>query len=225
MSMLNFYNAVKDYRFLKNNQYSEKSALALVGDRYRLTRVQRNCLLRGVVEKEKIQQRREKLVQPDMLACCRLGIDWLNVIITIEAYIKGVPLFLADDHVLRDCAAVHGSYRRSDISEKVIRGVLQAVIQVQPGFVEAVIDEPVSFSGKMKHDLQETIAAMRVEFPTVVTLAKSADFILKKFDGIVASSDSVVMDAAAGLVDLPRFVLSNMFSFRPPVLDEIIFKK
>jgi len=41
-------DAVKDYFFLQNKAYPEKASVALVGDRYRLSKEERMVLFRGI---------------------------------------------------------------------------------------------------------------------------------------------------------------------------------
>ena len=92
--MLNFKKPVKDYRYLMEQGYSEKASLKLVGDRYRLSRLERNCLFRGVRTRSVARCRMEKLVDSDILGGANLGVDWYNVLITVESYLKGFPVFL-----------------------------------------------------------------------------------------------------------------------------------
>jgi hypothetical protein len=105
-------DASEEYRYLLSRGYSDTAALKLVGDRHRLSRLERNCLFRATVNVETAEARRRKMVAPEEVRGRDLGIDWYNVLITVETYLKGGVLFLADDGVTRDAAAVHGSWRR-----------------------------------------------------------------------------------------------------------------
>jgi hypothetical protein len=100
--MSNIKIAVENYRYLKNREFPDKASLKLVGDRYRLSRLERNCLFRGVVSVSESERRKTKLVRADELKGQALGIDWYNVVITVESYLKGMPVFLSDDGILRD---------------------------------------------------------------------------------------------------------------------------
>jgi len=132
MSTFNFRKAVTDYRFLKNRGYPAKAALKLVGDRYRLSLVERNCLLRGVVEDELASNRRMKNHPPEKIAGRAPRDRLFNVLITVESYLKGSPLFLADDGVIRDAAKVHGSYRRSPQTQRAVRIIFDALSELSP---------------------------------------------------------------------------------------------
>ncbi len=61
---MSFRQAIEDYRYLKNRRYPDKAALKLVGDRWRLGTLQRNCLFRAVFAEEDCRLRRAKLVEP-----------------------------------------------------------------------------------------------------------------------------------------------------------------
>jgi hypothetical protein len=218
----NFKDAVKDYRYLKNKNYSCKSSLKLVGDHYRLSKMQRNCLLRGVVEQNKSSERKKKLIRAEHIEKQHLGIDWYNVLITIESYLKGHLLFLADDGVIRDTSATHGSYRQSQITERVITIIGDTLIVLKPAQVKIAVDSPISYSKKMavmiRQKMTETLSV-----PCSVVLAHSADFELKRYQGVVSSSDSVIMDSALKIFDLANFALHSHFDFRLKRLDDLSF--
>jgi hypothetical protein len=215
MSTLNFKNAASDFRFLKNRQYPEKAALKLIGDRYRLSAVERNCLLRGIVVTEQVRARRIKRTEGQAVQGRDLGIDWFNVLITLESYLKGAVLFLADDSLLRDSAAVHGSYRPGVHTDRAIGLVVEALVRLHPRRADIFIDSPIAHSKQLCADLAERLHVRTVPFAFAASLEASADFKLKSYPGIVATSDSVIIDACRAFIDLPRLILSNAFSYRP----------
>ena len=77
----------------------------------------------------------------------------------------------------------------------------------------------MAFSVRMADDLRQRFAALPLA--SEVSLAPSADFPLKAFDGVVASSDSAVLDACRQAIDLPRAVLQERFSFSPPTVHDL----
>ena len=88
-SAMSFQDAIRDYRYLKNRGYPDKAALKLVGDHHRLGAQERNCLFRAVFAGRDCRRRRRKLVDPPAVDGQRLGVDWYNVLITVESYLKG----------------------------------------------------------------------------------------------------------------------------------------
>jgi hypothetical protein len=206
--------ACDEYRYLLAKGYPDKAALKLVGDRHRLSRLERNCLFRGIVDDETAETRRRKMVSPDGARGSGLGIDWYNVLITAETYLKGGVLFLADDGVTRDAAAVHGSWRRSPVTGPATDAIVSALGRIGPGRIDVFLDSPVAFSGELAAELRGRIGEAVPGAACTVALAASADWPLKRYQGIVASSDSVVLDSAAKALDLPRHALEWRYGFK-----------
>jgi hypothetical protein len=216
MSTKYFSDACGDFKYLRERGYPEKATLKLVGDRHGLSRVQRNCLFRGIVIGHLAETRRQKIAHPQEARGASLGIDWYNVLITVESYLKGVALFIADDWVVRDSSATHGSYRWTEVTERAVSEITETLRDLQPGRLAAFLDAPIAFSGAMAEELRLRLRAC--ECPVSVSLSHSADYPLKSFYGLVASSDSVVLDSATRVLDLPRCVLERGFGFTPPAL-------
>ncbi len=212
--MYNFAEAIADYRFLRERSYPEQAALKIVGDRYRLTAKQRNLLFRGVLPETVARSRRAKIVPLESVAGSAIGVDWYNVLIVVESYMKGVAVFLADDGVVRDAAGVHGSYRPGSHTGRATALVLDELRRAQPARVDFYVDAPVAFSGDMAAGLR--LRLPELPFAAGVEVAESPDYFLKSYRGIVASADSVILDAAAGIFDLARHSLQRAFGFDPP---------
>jgi hypothetical protein len=214
--MKKFLLSLDDYRYLREKGYSEKASLKLVGDRHRLSRVERNTLFRGVIPGDAAAARRRKLVPPDALRGQWLGIDWYNVLITVESFLRGYPLFISDDGITRDSSATHGSFRRTAVTDRALDSILEALAALAPGRVDAFLDSPIAFSGLMAEEARSRLSILSI--PSLVALEHTADYPLKSYSGIVASSDSVILDCAGRVFDLPRFVVQAAFKVTPPDL-------
>jgi len=216
---MSFPEALQDYRYLKNRDFPEKAALKLVGDRWRLSALERNCLFRAVFAEGQCRLRRAKLAAPQAVAGQALGVDWYNVLITVESYLKGYPVFLADDGLLRDSSGVHGSYRPGKVTEAAMRKILEAVARLAPARLELFLDSPISFSGAMAEELRRRASGC----PCEVTVSPSADYPLKSFPGVVATSDSSIIDREAirRVVDLARIVLESGYGARLVSVEEV----
>jgi hypothetical protein len=215
-----FAEAYRDFKYLRENGFPEKASLKLVGDRYRLTRIARNCLFRGVVPARTAEARYGKIADAHDVAGKPLGIDWYNVLITVESYLRGTILFIADDGVLRDSSATHGSFRESSVSAKAIDEITGQLAELHPLRVDIFLDSPIAFSAVMAEELRARFSALDA-FPADVRLEHSADYPLKTYTGIVATSDSIILDAALRVFDLPRRLLERRFGFNPLPLREI----
>ena len=215
--MNNFLSALSDFRFLKDKKYPDRAALKLVGDRYRLSAAARNCLFRGVVSRKASSRRISALLKPEQLCSRPLGIDWFNVLITLESYLKGHPVFIADDGVLRDSSGVHGSYRPSGVTPRATTEILKTIICLLPESISIYVDSPISFSGETALSLRKELERLTT-IPFTVAVIPSADFPLKSFRGVVATSDSIIMDRSESIFDLPRYTLRRSFNFQAPDL-------
>jgi len=217
--MKSFESALHDYRYLREEGYAEKASLKLVGDRHRLSRVERNTLFRGVIAEKIASARKKKLIQPEALAGLDLGLDWYNVLITVESYLRGLPLFVSDDGIIRDSSATHGSYRRTALTEKAFAAILEALQSLAPARLDAYLDSPIAFSGLMAEEMRDRLSSLTIPFS--VALEHTADYPLKSYRGVVASSDSIILDSAQRVFDLPRYVVHATFGFNPPSLAEL----
>jgi hypothetical protein len=219
MSTYDFAEACTTYKMLRERGYPEKATLKLVGDRHRLSRIQRNCMFRGVIVEETADRRKAKLVGAAGAFGQLLALDWYNILITIESYLKGETLFLSDDGVVRDASATHGSYRTGTLTPRAVQEIMATITRLSPSRVEAYLDLPIAFSARMAEELRARLRELPCS--SGVTLAPSADFPLKASPGIVASSDSAVLDGCGRAIDLARAVLEERFGFTPPAVHDL----
>lgn len=214
MSTPDFKTACDEYRFLREREYPEKAALKIVSDKHRLSRQERNCLFRGIIAPAVAEARKKRIVGVDSVSGRALGIDWYNVLITVESYLHGHAVFSCDDGMMRDAAATHGSYRVSPVTASAIEKISAAVRSLGLARVDAFVDSPIAYSMNMGVEARRALGSSGL--PTDVVLVHSADYPLKTYSGIVASSDSVILDAAAEAFDLARYVLARAYGFTPP---------
>jgi hypothetical protein len=214
--MYSLTQAITDYRYLRERGYPPNASLKLVGDRCGLTARERNLLFRGVLPAAVARARAAKLVTPEGAAGHPIGVDWYNVLITVESYLKGSRVFLADDGVIRDAAAVHSSYRAGAVTGQAALLLAGSLTALSPARVDVFIDSPVAYSAEMACRLRGLLAG--APFEAGIEVVGSPDYRLKDYPGIVASSDSAIMDRAARILDVPRYSLREAFGFEPPAL-------
>jgi hypothetical protein len=209
---MSFEQALADFRYLKNRGYPDKAALKLVSDRYRLSGMERNCLFRAVFSAADCEKRQNKLVAVLDVNGCSLGVDWYNVLITVESYLKGFPVFISDDGLVRDSSGIHGSYRPGKITGQAIEKILITIDELRPLRVALFLDSPIAFSGHMADTLRGRLSDL-LRVPYSVAVYPSADYPLKSFDGIVATSDSSVIDRGnvRQVIDLSRYVIERSY--------------
>jgi hypothetical protein len=214
-----FSSAYRDFKHLKERGYPPTASLKLVGDRYGLPREQRNCLFRGVVESTVARQRLKKIVSPVDVHGAALGLDWFNILITLESYLKGVRVFLSDDGMVRDCAAVHGSWRMTASTDRAVEEILAVLAALAPARIDVTLDSPIAHSGLMAEELRRRLQQSGMAH--TVRLERSADYPLKSYEGIGATPDSAILDRASRVLDLPRRILEERFAFSPPLLSSL----
>jgi len=207
-----FKQAVNDYSFLMDNDYPEKPALKLVGDRYRLTGLQRTVLFRGITSTGKARSRQAKITREPKGK--KLYVDGYNVLFTIMNYLMGKTLFISNDGFLRDSGGTYGGIEDETIFYKAVELLFDFIKKsgVDPVFV--YLDSPVSGSVSHKNELERRMR--RWEIDGEVVLVKSADAQLKKqTGGIIATSDSEIIDAAdCHVFDPARNCLETKFKIK-----------
>jgi hypothetical protein len=91
--------------------------------------------------------------------------------------------------------------------------------------LELCLDSPISHSGAMAEELRKRIAE-RLRIPFTVSLSPSADYPLKSFAGVVATSDSSIIDreGVREVLDLARLVLESSYQAEIPEVERMFSK-
>jgi hypothetical protein len=198
--------AVEDLCWLLNRGYAVPSSLALVGDRFGLTKRQRIAVGRCTCSDEVRQRRLARQVDVAELASQVLLIDGYNVLTTVEAALAGGVLLLGRDGCLRDMASVHGSFRKVAETQPALTLIGEQLAAWKISECRWLLDSPVSNSGRLKTLIVEL--AEQQHWPWQVELAQSPDRLLKSAEHIVATSDSVILDAGPRWCNLARAIVS-----------------
>jgi hypothetical protein len=205
-------NAAEDFRYLLNRRYPRKAALELVGNRYGLTFDERHLLHRGVFSSKDSQARRKKRISIKEVRNKELAIDGHNVIITIEAGLSGRPLVLADDGFVRDISGLSGSFAKSEVTEKAIQFILRALKEWKPRRTLFLLDAPISMSGRLAEEIRDRLKQENVSGDA--TAVKVPEKILIGFPGIVATSDTDIIDRSKKVLDLAGYVITKRIGIK-----------
>jgi hypothetical protein len=218
MGFLRLDDAIEEYRWLLDRGYPEAGSVSLVGDRHRLSREERHILFRGVSSSEDGRRRRGRVIAPREISPeDTLGVDAHNVLLTVANYIRGVPVFLTDDGVLRDVGGVHGRLHDEALMERAISLVAPCVAALPAGRVYVCFDEPLSHSRRHSNAFERAMAEGYGEegsrIVRSVHLGPSADELLVALGpSVVATSDSALMDRLSSRpCDVARYVLETAF--------------
>jgi len=214
-----FHEAAIDFRYLLNRAYPRKASLELVGNHYQLTFDERHLLHRGVFSEGDARKRLRKKVSLQKVSGEELAIDGYNVIITIEAALSGRPLILGDDGFLRDISGLSNNFRRTRRTEESLRLIYALLKERKPRRTIFLFDAPISKSGKLAGEVRRHLQEMNI--PGDSEAVRVPEEILIGFPGIVATSDTAIIDQSARIVDLAGLLIRQ----RIPSVHILRFKK
>lgn len=200
--------AARDFRYLLNRRYSRKAALEVVGNRYQLHSDERHLLHRGVFSDTDSVRRRKRKVPVLRISQKALAIDGYNVLITVEAGLSGRPLVSGDDGFVRDISGLSGNFRRTEQTERALRLILDLLKEMRPGEIHFLFDVPISRSGELAEEIRTQMA--REGLPGDALAVRVPEDILIGFHGIVASSDTAVIDRSEKVTDLAGYILTRI---------------
>ena len=205
-------NASEDFRYLLNRRYPRKAALELVGNRYGLTFDERHLLHRGVFSSKDSQARRKKKISIQGVRNKDLAIDGHNVLITIEAGLSGRPLVLGDDGYVRDISGLSGSFKKTKRTEEAIQSIITVLKKWKPRKTLFLLDAPISMSGRLAEEIRDRLKrdnllgdAMAVKVPEKILIG---------FPGIVATSDTDIIDRSKKVLDLAGYVITKRIGIK-----------
>jgi hypothetical protein len=212
-------SAAADFLYLLDRTYPRSASLQLVGNRYNLDRLHREVLHRGVFAREEAKQRRKRLLGPEELVDRKLLVDGHNVLITTESRLAGRPLIAANDGLIRDVAGISHRYRISSLTHEAIDALFQALHKYAPKETLFFLDAPIRQSGELAAVLRAALKSWNLAGNAEALKVPERQLIGS--EGIVASSDSAVLDgvqqgfdlAAAAIKSLPERVHLIDFTF------------
>ena len=204
-----FKQAIRDYSLLLEKQYPRKQVLKLVGDRYLLGKPQRTMLNRGVFLSRDVNSRRSKIAAD--IRGRILNIDTFNVLFSIANYLLGRLVFISNDGFVRDAGETYDKLRTHEKFFDAIELVMEYLSAAGPSAVNFYIDRPVINSDQLAGRLSQHIAGSLFE-GRVILCEKPDDEMVKLTEGVICTSDSVIMDETpCRLADIPYAVLSGKF--------------
>ncbi|MDI6761399.1 MAG: DUF434 domain-containing protein [Thermodesulfobacteriota bacterium] len=200
-------NAAEDFRYLLNRGFPRKAALELVGNRYQLNADERHLLHRGVFSDEDSKWRKGRRIPFYQIRGRDLAIDGYNLVITLEAGLSGLPLILGDDGFIRDISGLSGNYRKSQKTEEALLLIFNALKRGRPRHTLFLFDSPISRSGELA---QEISNRLKIEgIPGDARTMKVPEKILIGFSGIVATTDTAIIDRSPKIYDLAGHILRS----------------
>jgi hypothetical protein len=200
--------AAPDFLYLLDREYPRSASLQLVGNRYNLDRLHREVLHRGVFAREEAEQRRKRLVTLEEVVDRKLLVDGHNVIITTESRFAGRPLIAANDGLIRDVAGISHRYRISSLTQEAIDTLFQVLVPYPPKETHFFLDAPIRQSGELAAILRSALKRWNLTGDAQALKVPEKKLIGGK--GIVASSDSAVLDGVKQAIDLAAAVINSL---------------
>ncbi len=201
--------AKKDFQYLLNRGFPRTGALTFVGNHYLLDQLQRNYLIRTVFSKEKMESRKSKLILLSDVKDKNILIDGYNVLITVESICNEEDLMVScDDGVNRDVKAVFGKYKESEVTKDALNSIISLLKIFKPRDVLFFYDSPVSLSGELSRTTQELLESHGVsgDAKTAENVDHKLIQLSQELEGVVATSDGVIMDKVDLVLDIPGYI-------------------
>ena len=104
-------------------------------------------------------------------------------------------------------ASMHGHWRKVEETSVAISLVGRTLADLEPGTVDWYLDAPVSNSGRLAALM--TSIAEESGWTWTIHLVHNPDPVLAGSDDVVATADSVVLDAEGPWVDLASLVVAR----------------
>ena len=205
--------AVAELSWLLSRGYASDSGLKLVGDRHNLTARQRMAVRRCACGSSCVRDREAKRLASTNVREARFAVDGYNLLITIESALAGGVILIGRDGCYRDLASIHGTYRRVCETGPALGMILDVIDDIGPAGVDWYLDRPVSNSGRLKTLIAGFIEARKVVGRSIaelnIRLVDNPDQVLGNYDGIVATSDSVVLDRCRRWMNLASEIIDE----------------
>ncbi len=202
--------AKKDFQYLLERGFPRTGALEYVGNHYLLGDLERNYLIRTVFPRAKIESRRNKLILLSDIKGKDVLLDGYNVLITVEALIQGEKevVVKCEDGVIRDVKAVFGKYKKNENTAPALNSIISLLKIFKPKGVLFFFDSPVSLSGELARATREILNTQKVsgDAQTSENVDSQLISLSHEVDGVVATSDGIVMDKVDKVLDVPSYV-------------------
>jgi hypothetical protein len=199
--------ATSELSWLFQRGYGQTAALKLVGDHFGLRERQRQALLRCACGDDALQARARRRVPVAQLGGQTVAVDGFNCLITCEAALSGGLVLRGRDGCLRDLASIHGSYQHVQETEVAVRMLGGVLTDLGLAHVRWFLDRPVSNSGRLRGLIEQIANAAGWRW--TIELVDNPDKAIANGGAVAASSDSWVLDHAAGWVCLPELVIAR----------------
>ena len=210
--------AALDYRYLLDRGYPRSESLSIVSRRYKLSQIERMALYRGVHRSAEVWSILTKLVNPRSTSLNTIVLDMYNTLITIVAALRGQPLILSDDCLVRD---VRGSkLHPSDypVLHDAMKLLAAEIAHMNPKHVVIVAESQISHSAEQAISLCREVESRGIACSKIVTPTVDSTILrLSHNANVVITTDTVIALKASQLY--PLTTLATRRAHIVPVID------
>mgnify|MGYP000250476015 FL=1 len=202
--------AAKDYKYLIDRGYPIKESLDLVVKRYFLSNIERMILYRCIHPSNVVETIASKVIKPEEVYGQTLLVDGFNVLITVVTAFDGGQVFLSDDGLLRDVSKSikKFSFNVEKHLEK-LRLIIREACSLTPSNIIFFYDKQVSYSGEIASLTRSLGEELRYKINTIVSSRNDKTIITYSQQGIVSSSDIVILLKSKKIFDLAQYIIAK----------------
>ena len=208
-------DAIKDYKYLLNRGYPQKASLDFVVSRYALSREWRSLLLRCVHRDEDVRSIKNK-IRKSISFEDRLIVDGYNTILTLVSAIECRTLYLCDDGIIRDLRSAYVKDFATPLVFRAIKLLNDELARLNVRNVAVILDSNVSWSARHAEVIRQLIRNAEVK------LAKKADIQVISMDGVVSSSDYLILKKARAIYDIAGKIILKNFKHKVEDINKYI---
>ena len=123
----------------------------------------------------------------------------------MEAALSGRSLILSNDGFIRDISGLSGNYKKTKTTDQAIQLILRLLRRVSPSHTLFLFDAPISKSGQLAREVRDRIKNEGLSGDALTM--KVPEKVLIGFQGIVATSDTAIIDSSVEVIDLAGHII------------------
>ena len=186
--------------------YAINALLNLVGNHHRLNKRQQDALRRASASSQQISNIKANHIAKFIIQGKTVLIDGFNLIILLESALSEAYIFKCADESYRDLSAAHGTYKRVQQTNGVLKLIGETLFDLQPEMVVWILDKPVSNSGRLKGLILEI--AEKFGYNWEVILDNNPDKYIVEKNEIAISSDGWIIEQVQWF-NLGAYIIEN----------------
>lgn len=208
-----FREAALDYLYLLQKGYKEKKILQLVAENYQLSANETSMLYRGLARKDDVIRRKQKMITDATdLNGNDLLIDGWNVLITVAAYLQGLPVFISMDGWVRDATYSRGKIQKIKKLPDAWDFTLRFLQTLKICKAEFIL-ENIPGKEEFLRDIYAKLSIYPSGNYSMLQTVKADQELIAAEGAVICTSDTIVIDhCKSRCFDLAGAVVHHFFS-------------